>query len=1307
MAISIPSQTSVLTHWIDAQTQLTMTSGNWLVAIVTWRYLKSGPAINQPVVNIADASRNVWTLLATKIVQANNQVLFPANMTTGTMACQVWACPQATFNGWPWNYVTASLQAFLGIDQSSVVIQYVEVAGMGNGFLTVDSVTPWVAYNSTSITMTAPDPAGANDCMMVAAAAADINYGSYTVTGTGWTALNNSTAGSDTPELGLFGAWRDATTGGSVTFSLVAGFFRNWVGVLVSFRTTGIVPAQSNPNWPAVECLFGFGYNLSVPPSYVWFSDQSRHYWAVNTKRGIQYELGNAQAEPTTITLRNDDGTFSPRNTNNPPVITCVSTGTTTSFNCTDAAASALSVTDLFKINYTPINSNTDFSGGTSGWTGTGGTFTVTSSIGQIVPSGVAATVMVESAHVAVTPGGYYDINGLLQNNVARSCTVRVNWYDSGASLISSPGVTIPLQANTLGTYHGTFVAPSNAATGAVAGVMTGTPPATNVMFLDNLTLAPTDEVTNFKVRALSSTAATLNSNPSFETNTAGWSTTGATLTRSTTRSHSGVASGLITVVSGTNPRIETSPHSPVTPGSSYRVTGWLYLPAAVPTSVSVSINWFDSGNVYLSTSSNTNTTPRIGSWFLMDATFVAPVGAAFADVPVSIDGTPTAGIQLYCDDVYLIAIGTTTVTYSVTGDPTSGSLFPTKAGDVVTFTPIDMYLPYRIYMSWNGKREYLTSGWIERWPQTWRDPYWGTVGALGISALSTITAANPTALGGEISRRNPWAYWPLSDAAGSTTATNVAGRSTFPLTVTTMKAGAGSGLSDFGAPTQGTPNNPSGVPSAPNITFLTTLGGDPGTGWHSVPDWQPPYGTTGPYAGNGVTDLNNGKGTALVASNATFPSITTGVTVMFCSTTSIDQSSARSFSTIDPTVFILRNANPSAGVGQGSVIKVSISNSGGSFKVTVWDKNTHAATATNLSGVNSGPTWNACMLSFTQTSWSFYWGGALQGSGSCNLVDTFTGIDVAGEADQFFSGHMFPCTIAHVAVFDQLISSSDAFQLTVAAQLGYNGETEVTTDRIQRKLDTIGMKTGRIMDNTGQTWLDAEGQDASTVADLANQIGAYEDAYVFEDAAGVYQYRPPGRYAYQAPRAILGENTNAGEIPYLSGIEADFDPTYLYNNITVTNSIFSNAAFNNTMQTTTFSIQDDGSASKYNLRTYGRSTRLAAQDQQEVFYLAYWLLAQYSTGTQRFQTVTLDPASNPAIWRFCLTVEVCDVIVVVRRPLGAPTISSTCVVMQVQHDSSSGSFKTTLTLAPARSGGLITNDPVQGIAGTNYLTME
>ncbi|MGW0837557.1 hypothetical protein [Streptomyces prunicolor] len=146
---------------------------------------------------------------------------------------------------------------------------------------------------------------------------------------------------------------------------------------------------------------------------------------------------------------------------------------------------------------------------------------------------------------------------------------------------------------------------------------------------------------------------ATLNTNPTFETDASGWTTVNATITRSNAQAKYGSWSGLLTSTAGSSPRVNSTPNSAVTAGLSYRASGWLYAPAAIASGVAVNINWYDGSNVYMSTSTN-STTPGSGAWFFMDASFTAPVGAAFANVSMWINGTPGAGVLLYGDDLRL-----------------------------------------------------------------------------------------------------------------------------------------------------------------------------------------------------------------------------------------------------------------------------------------------------------------------------------------------------------------------------------------------------------------------------------------------------------------------------------------------------------------------------------------------------------------------------------------------------------------------------------------------------------------------------
>ncbi|WP_199546586.1 hypothetical protein [Streptomyces sp. N35] len=147
---------------------------------------------------------------------------------------------------------------------------------------------------------------------------------------------------------------------------------------------------------------------------------------------------------------------------------------------------------------------------------------------------------------------------------------------------------------------------------------------------------------------------ASLNANPSFDTDTSGWTATNATITRSSTQSKYGGWSGLLTSTAGSAPRVQSA-NAPVTSGQSYRASGWLYAPAPIAGGVALNINWYDGGGAYLSTSAN-STTPVSGSWFFMDTNFSAPASTAFGAVHFALNGSPGAGVLLYGDDIRLRA---------------------------------------------------------------------------------------------------------------------------------------------------------------------------------------------------------------------------------------------------------------------------------------------------------------------------------------------------------------------------------------------------------------------------------------------------------------------------------------------------------------------------------------------------------------------------------------------------------------------------------------------------------------------------
>ncbi|MDQ0758690.1 hypothetical protein [Streptomyces canus] len=165
--------------------------------------------------------------------------------------------------------------------------------------------------------------------------------------------------------------------------------------------------------------------------------------------------------------------------------------------------------------------------------------------------------------------------------------------------------------------------------------------------------IKPAATAMDFFIGAVAS-QPTLNTNPTFETDTSQWTAVNATLTRSNAQSKYGGWSGLLTSTAGSTPRAEHA-RAAVTPGQGIRASGWLYSPATVGTSLGLNVNWYDASLAYLSTSSNSST-PASGVWTFMDATFTAPANAVWGGLLYAINGTPGAGVLLYGDDIRLRA---------------------------------------------------------------------------------------------------------------------------------------------------------------------------------------------------------------------------------------------------------------------------------------------------------------------------------------------------------------------------------------------------------------------------------------------------------------------------------------------------------------------------------------------------------------------------------------------------------------------------------------------------------------------------
>ena len=169
-----------------------------------------------------------------------------------------------------------------------------------------------------------------------------------------------------------------------------------------------------------------------------------------------------------------------------------------------------------------------------------------------------------------------------------------------------------------------------------------------------------------------------------------------------------------------------------------------------------------------------------------------------------------------------------------------------------------------------------------------------------------------------------------------------------------------------------------------------------------------------------------------------------------------------------------------------------------------------------------------------------------------------------------------------------------------------------------------------------------------------------------------------------QTVRATLGDNPGAGEVAYVgdpSNLQIDFDPTYLYNIVNVTNNGIA-TGWAPARNSTVVSVGNTASIARYGQRTLGKTVSLT--NDSDTTAAANYYLNQYSTPRKRVSSILIDAAKSATAFSFCLGVEVGDLINFNRRPIGAPMISIPCVVLDIKHDVAPDKWQTTLILAPA-----------------------
>lgn len=528
---------------------------------------------------------------------------------------------------------------------------------------------------------------------------------------------------------------------------------------------------------------------------------------------------------------------------------------------------------------------------------------------------------------------------------------------------------------------------------------------------------------------------------------------------------------------------------------------------------------------------------------------------------------------------------------------------------------------------------------YIERWPRTYEAAgFVGICEADAVDALAALASISlPSDYDAEVMAMSPDYYYPLSGGANSTLYPDATGNNNPPLGLNISKYGVGtlpSGGAAMGIPggagATGVTFTP---PSSPGGSTLaaTVLGMGPLSEAR-----QNKFVTPRSLAGvNGIWRMtvamwvrasdNGSPQTAFYPSKQLSSSAGQAYIPLYMD---IDGGSGTSYQNVDTAgaVHVLTSGDGLSGInlldGEPHLL----------IGITVQDTTGDTTVYRYIDDVLDG----------VDTATTASLGGALRGqTDSLSVGATDDGARFLAVANG---------AIAKIAVWNRELSSFETERLWLAGQ-GWVGE--LSTDRLERHFVTGGFYGPRRVEAVYSALSYAEGDPVTTMqapswsggidglTDAQNTMTAElgklwvaADGYVTASQRAV-------RYLELEPEWTLGEDTAAGEIPYGEGISFDYDPTFVFGDVTAQRPGGATAVGGLAADIAT-------AKRRYFPRNYGASADFET-DQQAQDY-ADFVFYSHRAPNLRVESVSVNPVANPALWHFALSVEVGDRVRVKRR---------------------------------------------------------
>jgi hypothetical protein len=299
------------------------------------------------------------------------------------------------------------------------------------------------------------------------------------------------------------------------------------------------------------------------------------------------------------------------------------------------------------------------------------------------------------------------------------------------------------------------------------------------------------------------------------------------------------------------------------------------------------------------------------------------------------------------------------------------------------------------------------------------------------------------------------------------------------------------------------------------------------------------------------------------------------------------------------------------------------------------------------------------------------------QSTASGDMHPTGCAVDTIGaSAYSYACGYLFSGDIAWATEIPAAIGSTTAADLGFGFASGWAGES--SAQRAQRILTMAGYPGTLTALGT---------QEAMGGANLGGQPAAGALQTVADSEAGQAYVDPTGtvtlagrrwRYLQPTPTITFGENTPAGEVPYLGDVEIDLDPDHIYNTIDVQNQVAAGAA----QQPDTYAT-NAASTAEYFPSSLQRTINV--QNTGEPRYAAAYLASQYAEPLPRAGKVTVDPSANPGVWPAVLGVQFGTRSRLMRRPNAASPIQLDTFIEQIEwRGDDQGRLQLSVQMSPA-----------------------